>query len=194
MEKAIEFISESGYGALSDEFGKAVLEMRKGASFRESMENMKKRNRSEVLDRALGLLAQGYDSGADMGSTFREAASDLLESNAILRERNSTLVIEKYTLLLAGGLIVPLVLGLISGLVAGFDFSALGELGIGAGEAERAGLLEAAMFANVAYIAEYSLLASLFVANQEGNLKKSLVYAALLVPIGQIAYVLAGML
>lgn len=191
MEKAVEFLADAGYGPLSSEFSKAVLEMKSGASFQAAMGNMRNRNRSAVLGRAAELLVQGYESGADMGSVFKETAEDLLESNAILRERNSALVVEKYTLLFAGGFIVPVVLGLIAGLLGTLDFAALAELEIGTTGAERTALMNAAMLANALYIAEYGLIASLFIANSEGNLKKAVLYAALLVPLGQIAYAVA---
>ncbi|MFH1256449.1 MAG: type II secretion system F family protein [Candidatus Diapherotrites archaeon] len=189
--KTIEYLSGAGYGALSIEFGKALLEIRKGAPIEEALENIKKRNRSASLDRAINLLIQGYRSGADMGKIFKEAADDLLETNALLRERVSTMVVEKYTLLFAGGLLVPAILGLLVGMVSRLDFTALSVLEIGLDAVQRKELLDAALLANKLYIAEYALLASLFVANQEGNAKKALLYALALFPLSFIAYTCA---
>lgn len=194
MEKVISYISNAGYGELSKEFAKAGNEIKKGASVQEAFENMKYRNFSRVLSRAVDLLVLGYNSGADMGSTFREAADDLLESNSILRERNASMLVEKYTLLFAGGLIVPVVLGLIVGLITGFDFNALAEFEIGMSAERRSALLKASLLANTIYLAEYALLASAFVANQEGSFKKSILYAAILLPLSQFAYIGAQML
>ncbi len=194
MTETMGYIANAKYGVLSDEFARALGETRKGASIEDALISMAKRNNSAVLDRALNLLAQGYASGADMSETFREAAEDMLETNSILRERTSSMVIEKYTLLFAGGLVVPLVLGLIVGLVKGLDFSMLADLEIGMGAAGRSALLEAALLANMLYISEYAVLASLFVANQENDIKKSVIYAAVLVPLSIATYTLAQVL
>ncbi|MFH1224829.1 MAG: type II secretion system F family protein [Candidatus Diapherotrites archaeon] len=189
--RIIKYLARADYGQLSAEFEIAHRKIENSASVEEALNDMKRRNRSRVLVRALDLLLEGYNSGADMGQTFKEAAEDLLETNSIIRERVSSMVVEKYTLLFAGGIIVPLVLGLIVGLVSGLDFANVGELGIGMDAARRAEMISASLLANQVYIAEYALIASLFVANQEGNMKNAIVYAALLLPLSVIVYNLA---
>ncbi len=189
--KIISYLEKAGYGLLGKEFGQARAEIEKGKSVKEALEEMKKRNKSKVIDRMANLLIQGYESGADMQSVFRETADDLLETNAIIRERAATMAIEKYTLLFAGGIIVPVVLGLIVGMAQKFSFVGFGEMEIGMPVAERKALLEAALLGNVVYIAEYALIASCFLAFQEGNRKKAVVYAILLLPAGLLAYAAA---
>jgi len=192
FEKVLEYFSHERFGLLGKEFAMAGGEIAKGASVRQALDNVTARCRSNVVERAMLLLKQGYDSGVDMGRIFRESADDLLETNAILRERNAALVIEKYTLLLAGGVIVPAVLGLLGTTVAGMDFSALELLEFGAPAAEKGLLLSSTMLANQIYIIEYALLASFFVALLEGNPKKALVYAAMLLPLSIVSFNAAG--
>ncbi|MAG21847.1 MAG: hypothetical protein CL943_00890 [Candidatus Diapherotrites archaeon] len=186
--KIIDYFSNARFGLLGKEFEKAQLEIGKGASVQQALDNISKRCRSDIVGRAMRLLKQGYVSGADMSTTFRETADDLLETNAILRERNAALVIEKYTLLFAGGFIVPAILGLLVGMVGSMDFAALELLEFGASAAEKGALLESTILANQIYIVEYSLLAAFFVALLEGNPKKVLVYAAFLLPISLISF------
>ena len=183
VNKILGFFAHADFGLLGREFELALLETQKGVSLARALENIKKRCKSRILDRAMTLLARGYESGADLSSVFRASAEDFFETNSLSRERNAALIVEKYTLLFAGGLIVPVILGLLVGMVAGIDFSGLEELEFGLENAERQGLLETIVFANQIYIVEYALIASFFLASQEGNSKKALLYAMFLLPV-----------
>jgi len=188
MIKIIDYLGKANYGLLSKEFEMALNEIEKGSSIEEALNNLSKRNNSSIISRAMNLLIQGHESGADMGKVFKETAEDILETQSILRERNSNTIIQKFTLLLAGGIIVPLVLGLLVKLVSGMNFSGIEEIGFGASLADRSLLLSTALLANQLYIAEFAILASIFVALQEGNPKKSILYALLLLPLSLIVY------
>ncbi len=187
VEKIISFMAETD-SELGEEFKKAESEIDAGSTIESAFERMKNRNKSLQLNRALDLILNSLILGADMKNTFRETAEDFIQTNSIFRERSASMTIEKYTLLLAGGIIVPLVLGMISGLVSGFNFSAISEIGIGLTEVDRNKLVEACLIGNMIYIAEYALIASFFVAMQEGNSKKAVVYSIIILPLSFIAY------
>jgi len=192
LTKILSYLSGDDFGALGKEFGAAESAIRKGATIKSALQEMSRRNKSGPISRAVSLLLLGHETGADMGSFLREAASDLLETNSILMERNATLVVEKATLLFAGGLIVPAVLGLIASLISGFSLDAFESLGFGSPAPERAELLSTVLLASKIYIGEYAIIASLFIANQEGNQKKALVYAAFLLPCSLATYFIAS--
>ncbi len=189
LVEIISYFSKSNYKYLSKEFRKCIKEIGKGASPELSLQNFKKRNRSKIIGRAVDLLVEGIKSGADSAAVFKETAEDLLETSFLARERTASLVVEKYTLLFAGGIIVPLILGIVAGMLQQLDFSALSEIGIGLSQAQRKSLLEAALFANTLYLAEYALIASFFVAFQESDLKKTAIYALILIPLSLAVFV-----
>jgi len=189
-----EYLARQNFGALSREFEKARVEISKGASVQEALRNISKRCRSSIVERMARLLTQGFESGADLSLVFRETAEDLIETRTILRERKAALTVQKLTLLFAGALIVPLVLGLLVGLVKGFDFESIADLGIGLQAVQRKELFNAALTANQAYIIEYAVIASVFVALIDNDLKKSIIYALALVPASLLAYGIASIL
>ncbi|MDO8647889.1 MAG: type II secretion system F family protein [Candidatus Diapherotrites archaeon] len=189
-----EYLSRQDFGSLSKEFEKAKLEVEKGAAVQEALGNISKRCNSPIVERMALLLKQGFESGNDLSSVFRETAEDIIETRTILKERSAALALQKMTLLFAGALIVPLVLGLISGLIKGFDFAQVSELGIGLAEAQRKELIQTALTTSQLYIIEFAILASIFAAFIDSNLKKSVIYAALLIPAGLAAFYIAGAL
>ncbi len=187
----LRFGASTHFGLLGKEFEKACNEIARGATVEGALQSMKKRCKSRVIDRMADLLITGYESGADLSRVFRETAEDLFETRFLLQERQAVLLVQKYTILLAGGLLVPLVLGLVSGLVSQLDFSSLSTLELGLSAMQRKELLEAAGLGTQLYLIEYAVLASFFVANQEGNWKKGILYAAILLPVGMLGFWLA---
>lgn len=187
----LRFCASAHFGLLGNEFSKALSEIQNGASVENALQNIKKRCQSPVIDRMIELLVAGYESGADLSAVFREVAEDLYQTKALFSERQAALLVEKVTVLVAGGLIVPVVLGLVWSMMNRFDFSTLSVLEIGLDAASRKTLWSAALLGTQAYLIEYALLASVFVAIQEAQHSKAILYAAILVPVGWIAFWLA---
>jgi len=176
IERIFSSISSSGYGPLSEEFGIAAREIKGGGSVSSALASMSKRNGSVLLERANNLLLQGYESGADMYSAFRETADDILSVFSLVRERASSLSMQRYTLLLGGAVIVPLILGtsmhFVSGLSSGF----------GVFSPPSSDLYETSVAAVQIYLFIYAVLASVLIAQQEGEGRKALVYFLFIAP------------
>lgn len=176
IERIFSSISSSGYGPLSDEFGIAAREIKSGGSVSSALSSMSKRNCSVLLERANNLLLQGYESGADMYSAFRETADDILSVFSIVRERASSLSTQRYTLLLGGAVIVPLILGtsmhFVSGLSSGF----------GVFTPPSNDLYETSVSAVQIYLFIYAVLGSVLIAQQEGEPRKALIYFLFIAP------------
>ena len=188
VEGLVEELAE-GDGPLAEEFGKARAQLGNGVPVDEALESMACSNDSRLLKRAIGLVLQGYRTGADMSDALRETAEEISGAAEVVREQAATTAIEKYTLLLAGGAIVPLVLGSLVSMVTSLNFAGLSGLGFGP---ENPGeLLASALLGSQFYIVEYAVLASLFVAYQENSIEKAFVYAAVLVPVSMALFLLA---
>jgi pilus assembly protein TadC len=187
-EETIKKISEQDFGLISKDFQRAVIEIKNGASIEDAFSHISERNKSKAYSRVISLILQGYKSGARMSQTLKETAEDLLETKAILKERQAVMLVTKYTLIMAAGLIIPAVLGLIINLVSGLNFGAVGEIGLGLDEEQRKGLFENAIIGTTLYVFEYSALSAFFLALQEGNKKSFWTYSAILFPLAGIIF------
>jgi len=187
-EKSIKKIAEQDFGLISKDFSNAYIEIKNGASIEEALMHLSRINKSKQYSRVLGLIIQGYKNGTPMSEIFKETAEDLLETKAILKERQAVMLVTKYTLILSSALIIPAVLGLIVGLVSGLNFSSMGELSLGIDAEQRKELFEHAIIGTTFYIFEYALLSAYFLSLQQGNKKNFWVYAGILVPVAGIVF------
>lgn len=192
IENVIRLIASEKRGPLSEEFRIVQGQIEAGMPIREALKEIAERSCSKPLGRAAALIAGSLESGAEMGSIFREAASDFMETNSILRERGASTAISKYTLLGAGGIIVPLILGLVRSMVSGLDLAAASGLGIGVSQQRAVEISRAAGLGSTIYMAEYAVLAAAFAAFQEGRPNRAVLYAAFLLPAGLLVYFIAG--
>ena len=189
FENMLKIIAESDYGLLSDEFRRVYNEIRTGCSVDSSLEKMGRHTSSPVLKRAVSILANGYRTGIDLSAALRETAEDAEKTLEIERENRAGMVVEKYTILFAGGVIVPLILGAMVSLVSGINLMPLSELGVGNVQSKE--ILASAVLGSQLYVAIYSIMASIFVAYQENRIENSLVYILLLLPLSIALFNLA---
>ncbi len=184
----IKRLGESDFELIANDFSRVYREIKAGASASDAIERLKRLNKSQAYSRVANLLLQGYNSGAKMSEVFKDTAEDLMEMQAIMRERQAVMLINKYTLMLASALIVPAILGLIVGLVQGLSFDSVGELSFGLSIEARKAIFASAMLGAWIYIVEYAIISSFFLAIQEGNKKNFWINALLIVPIALIVF------
>lgn len=187
----IRKISETDIGLISRDFEKVYREINNGSSVVEALERMKKINKSRVIERIVDLFLHGYNSGANMSELLRECAEDLMENKAVNQERQAVMLVTKYTLILASGLIVPCILGVVIGLVNGLNFGAMGSLEIGLPMELRKELFSLAVLGTTIYVFEFAFLSSFFLAFQEGNKKNFWIYLIIILPTALICFFMA---
>lgn len=190
VEKMIELLSESKNKIIAEEFSAARNCIENGASIEQALNELKERNLSKRFSKAIELLKKSYFCGADMRNAFSGAANNLMEKDFIFREQAAAMTIQKMTLVLAACLIVPMILGLTVGLVKGTDFNGMDFLDSTSAE-ERAGMLSAVLQGNRIYLLEFCLIAAWFLAFQQNDKKRFLVYALAMTPVSLIVYLAA---
>ncbi|MEW5955197.1 MAG: type II secretion system F family protein [Candidatus Micrarchaeota archaeon] len=181
MEKIMREIAKSDYGALSEEFARAVRQVDAGSAVPKALESMAAENDCLLLRRACALLAESYKTGADMSTAFKEVAEDVFELQAIQKQTAAALSLQKYTLLAGGCALVPLILALLLNIVSSLEFDLEGISSVT--PEQRRALLDAAVLGGQAYLVIFAAIASVFVATQETNKKKAVLYFTLLFPV-----------
>ena len=139
---------------------------------------------SSILESVRALLTRTYESGAAFGEPSRTLAQEIITHHASLHERRAVLLVEKYTMLLAGGLLVPFLLGILTGGVSSLPLG--GELS----SPDASVLFETALLGMRGYLFMYSILAGIFVGFQDGKPAQSIFYVLMLLPCSQLVYTL----
>ncbi|MCH7850440.1 MAG: type II secretion system F family protein [Nanoarchaeota archaeon] len=76
-------ISSSDYGALSNEFKKAVIKINAGSPEQEVLEGLSKTNPSVYFKRVLWQISNGMNAGSDMGIVIKDSIKALSEEQLI---------------------------------------------------------------------------------------------------------------
>lgn len=166
-ESLFIMIRDGGFGAISEEAGKSLSQIRANVSGPSALEDLWKRNRSKMLRRACLMLRNMMDTNSL--DRVGMLADDMIRSLHLRKERASVFSMQKYTLL-AGALVIPLILRMALGLLSGME-SFLD-----------AGNMQTASAESVipAYLLLYSLVSSAAIGDYEGKKSSSVVYMVLM--------------
>ncbi len=190
FERMLSSIADAGYGPLSSEFASIVRQIKSGARVPDALNSHADGTSSLLLSRSLRLLVLAYKGGADMYRPVRATAEDMLSLFSLLRERAGMLSMQKYTLLAACAILVPLILGSVTLAVSGFakDFA---QLSISQGQVPE-GLFSSARDASLSYILLFSAITSLFISAQEGQIRRSALYFLSTTPVGAAVFLISS--
>lgn len=112
VEAAMEDIVRSNYGVVSDEFDRALTQIRRGRKLDSAFLAMARRSNSPLCDRAFRLIVEGIERGAALASVLDSVSTDTREVHAIQRERRATTTQQVMFLLAVSLFLVPFIIGL----------------------------------------------------------------------------------
>jgi flagellar protein FlaJ len=112
IEEALTEISKSKYGALSEEFGRVVAEVKKGRSLASALLAFGKRSFSPLCERTSRLIVEGVERGAGLADVLEAVATDVIEVRAIQRERVAVTTQQVLFLMVVSVMAAPFVIGL----------------------------------------------------------------------------------
>jgi flagellar protein FlaJ len=112
IDAAMEDIVKSKYGALSREFERAVMEIRRGRSLGSALLSLARRSGSILYDRAFRLIVEGVERGAAIANVLDAVSDDVREVQAIQRERRASTMQQVLFLFVVALFAAPLISGL----------------------------------------------------------------------------------
>ena len=174
-------LTKIGYGPLTDELRITVKEIEKGSSVKEGLEKLSERNHSKILERACYLLIRAQEQGVDIVEALAALATDIKETKYLLREQAASLQLQKITLIAAGAVLIPLILGFVVGLA-----KAMGNFSEDKAEIIAA-QVQTVQPIFLGYVVIHALEACLAIGRQEGDAKKAVYYV---IPVLLIAIIL----
>lgn len=177
-----------GNGKISKEFKRTYSDLKRGTSMKKALEDMEKRIPSKIVKRAVKVMVIGHETGADLSKALEEIAEEATQLTELKRERAVASTIEKYTLLLAGGLIVPILLGSLTSVINSLELTSIANIGLGLSEGIKESIRQNTLIGNQIYISLYSIISSTFVAYQEKEIEKALIYIMILLPASLILF------
>lgn len=180
LESVIQEISEAEYGALSQEFARITLEIRKGRPIKEALLAFARRTRSKDIQRIMRLILEGVEAGGPIADVLDEVSDNMRAIKMIKRERKSATSQQISFLAMASLFAGPFVMGVVGGLpnvmtaVAGdMDSLPLDEIN---------GVVNALQF----YVVAQAIAAGMMMGvTMYGDFKKG---AKFMIPLGIMAY------
>ena len=188
-EKMLSLLAKGGFGRVSDAFALALARQKAGDSFQTSMSAAARHCPTPLAIRAFSLIVVAYETGADMYSALRECAQDVVSFFALLRERSALLSIQRYTVLAAAALLVPIILGTVVYLAPTLSGASVAGTGNGATDAA---LLSTLALACQIYLVLNAALSALLLALTESNPVRAALYFAICAPMSLIFFSMAS--
>ena len=193
FEDMLKAVAENSEGAVSEEFIKAYNETRHGMSFKKAVSGIIERNKSGLIEKSLNVLISAYETGSDVSSCLLETADEIASEEEMMKEQSAGLIIEKYTLLLSAGLIIPLILGILSGVINSINLQLPAELSA-VTQTERDEFIKYAFYANHFYLLITGFISGFFIAYQSNSPEKKWLYAFALSACSLIVFKIVSLL
>jgi hypothetical protein len=195
LNQLLTKLSHSNNKLISKEFRIILHKIEEGHSVKDVLFVFSKKYNSEILDRFLDLLYGSITTGTTSVIDYRSFANNFLKSKQLIDERNSVLLIQKYTIIFAGCFIVPGILGivisLVNKLIGNLDFSLIDA---STKLASNTMLFSTCYYCSIIYIIEYVFISSIYLSMLESDIKKTIIYIIFLMPISIIIFFLSSIL
>ena len=183
LKNILKKLKFSKNNIISEEFSFVYDKINNGHNPRSVFEILKKKYESVILTRFLDLLLLSITTGVVSNKDYKKLATQFIESKELLSERESMLLMQKYTVLFAGGLIVPGILGVVISLINNLRSNV--SLTTIASD-----VFVISYVCTIIYIIEYSIISGIYLGLIENSSRKSALYVIILLPLSLLLFFL----
>jgi hypothetical protein len=165
---------------ISSEFSFIKSKLNQGHKIEELFKILRTKYKSNILNKFLDLLLISRTFGTTSNKDFKYLVENFIDSKNIIKQRESLLLLQKYTIFICSAIILPaiisIVIELVKNLSTSLDFSVFGFT-------ISSNLFSIVYYCSLIYIFEYILISSFYLSFIEDNNSKFIVYLLILLPI-----------
>ena len=201
-EYALREVATSEYGALTEEMNLALRKMNEGENLESGLRSMASNIHSKNVQRVINIIIDSVKAGAGLADVLEEISEDVRQMNRVQRERQSMTLMQVLFILIAGAIIAPAILGIVTGVVE-LLISSTSTLNLSAYDMAMAQYARDTLFNFLRHIDEWfpelqfylfvEILASavLIAIMHDGKAAKAVLYGPILVLVGFVVYYLS---
>ncbi|MDD4049943.1 MAG: hypothetical protein PHX47_02935 [Candidatus ainarchaeum sp.] len=178
-------LASSSNQLISSEFKLILNKINKGHTPKEVFNILKNKYNSSFLSNFLDLLEYSVFTGTVTSKDYKNLVKDFLKSRELFDERTSILLMQKYTILFAGGFIVPGILGVVISLVK--SLTGIVDISV-VGLTSNSSLFIVSYYCAIVYLVEYVIISSIYLSQIDSNSKKVWIYLCFLLPVSLLIF------
>jgi pilus assembly protein TadC len=191
-EYALREVATSEYGALTEEMNLALRKMNEGENLESGLRSMASNIHSKNVQRVINIIIDSVKAGAGLADVLEEISEDVRQMNRVQRERQSMTLMQVLFILIAGAIIAPAILGIVTGVVE-LLISSTSTLNLSAYDMAMAQYARDTLFNLLQFYLFVEILASavLIAIMHDGKAAKAVLYGPILVLVGFVVYYLS---
>ncbi|MCR4369036.1 MAG: type II secretion system F family protein [archaeon] len=190
-EYALREIATAEYGPLKKEMNEVLRKLEEGENFSNALLSISRNVDSRLVQRTMTIIVDSVNAGAGLANVLEQISEDVRAAHRINKERKSRTVMQVIFMVVAGGIVAPMIFGFVS-TISGLLISAAAAVVSASEKAEALRAVGVISLAIQAYIFIETFATSVMISvMREGKLGKSIIYFPGLLFIAYLSYLTA---
>lgn len=188
-EYALREIATAQYGPLTKEIDLSLRKLEEGENLENSLRGFADRIDSRLIKRSIAVIIDSIKAGAGLAEILDEIAEDIRAMHRIAQERRTETSLQVMFMIAAGSLVAPIILGLVSTIIALFIHAASG-LGISiAQKAQALSVRDLIILLMQLYLLVEVVASGIMISlMRDGTISKSIIYTPVLLLVSYMVY------
>lgn len=185
-ESALKEVANSNYGKLSREMEIALIRLEEGDNFETALKGLSKRIDSRLVKRTITIIIESVKTGAGLSNLLDEIADDVKGVYKLKESRKANTTMQFMFMVVAGGLIAPLIFGEVTAITA--TFSQIGANVQSTINVSNAQTNFIYLLIQAYIIIEVIATSTMMAVIREGKVNKTVIYLPFLLLVAYITY------